>query len=477
MGSPRSATWLAAITLFAALGASCTSPSSPVAHAPTARQTTATPSPSRATPPGARPTNGRRSTPTVTATQGPTETPVTPTLLPATVRASAGRMAIRVDEADARTAALEMVAGGSEPRVEWVRLISGDQWRAIAESDESFNAWWHYGWALDAFPVFTGNIALYVAKVSAYSATPPPGDNPAAPSPPGRRTRFVVIDARDGAVLARKSPVTDPMEWAILHVTPPAPVHALPRGQLAALRRRATPTQEPEFMGVFCPPGETSAPSGITHTATLTEVVKAVAWRPGARWTYVYSADELLPPRYVTHTVLSLDVAAPDSAVVHIGTEGGPAFMAEWLLVDHGNVFFGNPQSARAWQQGRVATPTGQEPYVRLPPPSQPLSWNYDAPFAGEMRPCGRVPNGNRSRACRITSGYQCSELGYGLFYGGFVEVICPGVGWSSHEVHTRYGEELWWLVRFDPGPGADPAARATAAAFLATPTPTTRSR
>jgi hypothetical protein len=469
----RSATSAASIAMTAvvlvALGASCTSPPSPAARGPTDRRPTATPSHPPATATGKRPTGDRQSMATGTATREPSKAPVTPTLLPPTMRASAGRMPIGIDEGDAGRAALEMVAGGSDARVEWFTLMSGRQWQAVATSEPEYQLCANYcGW-LAYFPAET---PIYIVAVSALYP-PEPADDSAHPEP-RRRTRIVAIDAQDGGVLWKDPLLTDAMAANVRRITPPAPMRPPQPDRFAVLRKRATPTPEPPIIGPWWTPESTSEPSGISHSATLAEVVQATAWRQGARWTYAYVADEMLPPRLVTHTILSMVIVAPEAAVLHIGTEGEPAFMPDWLLVDHGNVFVGTPQTARAWLQGRVATPTGQEPYVRLPPPSKPIGWNYDASSGFSMTPCSAAPTYyDLADACRSPSGHLCSQLFIGAFFGGTHEVICPGIGWASRDVDTRYGSERWTLIRFDPGPGADPGARATAAAFLGTATPT----
>src|SRR4029078_3541322 len=105
--------------------------------------------------------------------------------------------------------------------------------------------------------------------------------------------------------------------------------------------------------------------------ATLAEALEAVPLNPGARWTYQYRTDELRPARLVTHTVQSMEVVASETAALHIGTTGGPGFMPEWLLLNHGRLYVGTADDAVAWRNGRIPAPGELTPYTLLPPPGQ----------------------------------------------------------------------------------------------------------
>lgn len=437
------------LIVIAGLTASCAAPRSTPTPAPTSTTTpTATDRPATRTP-----------YPTLT----PSTTP-TATLLPATQRASVGRMPVGIDEADARQVALEMVAGGSEPRVEWIRLVSGRQWNLIQRPANEAMAQCR---CCPFSPDLPNSLAVYVVEVSAGEARSNDSEQPTS-----RVRRRVAIDANAGAVLYMAGP-GEPMGANLLNTDPPVPIAPPPPGQLATRQALATATMPAAAVegGWSTMSGTYVPPDTVEHNAKLTDVTAAVPFRQGVRWIYQYVEDPWLPPRAVTHTVALVQEVGPEQAVVRIATTGGPGFIPEWLLIDHGNLFAATAAQASAWLRGNAARPTLTVPYAMLPPSDSPVSWQDGgglltlSPYT-LARGVGRVPP--KSAQYR-----GCSLLSYYAWPGRFTdEVICPGIGWVQRSAGAVCAQESWTLSDFDPGPGADPSVRATAAWVLATATP-----
>jgi hypothetical protein len=373
-------------------------------------------------------------------------------------------MPVGIDEADARRVALEMVSGGSEPRVDWLRLVSGRQWNLIQRLE---NGEMSYCRCCEMWVDVPDDTAVYVAEVSASQ----PGWTIQG-RPTERFSRHVVVDAQNGDVLGRDAFLNPDMVANLIDTNPPAPINAPPPGRLAALRARATATEQTSLTGGWTTVSLKDVDAGaIEHSATLAEVMAEVPLREGVRWTYHYSADAWLLPRVVTHTVALVQVVAPELAVVRIATEGGPGFMPEWLLIDHGNLYVATPDQASAWLRGDTARPTQTAPYAVLPPPPGHVGWPdgeggiYLGPFSANSG-VGRPPT-------YAAQYHGCSMLSY---YGYperlSDEVICPGIGWVARSSGSICDDERWTLIDFDPGPDADPSVRATAAWVLATATP-----
>lgn len=197
--------------------------------------------------------------------------------------------------------------------------------------------------------------------------------------PTGRVSRLVLIDAQSGEVLAAQGVLPADMLANLFETAPPLPIHAPAKGKLAAQRARAKPTELTEPTAIMegwkTEVGRLELMEAIEHSANFAEVTANVPLRAGVRWTYHYSADELLPPRVVTHTAALAQVVATEAAGVRIATTGGPGFMPEWLLIDHGNVYVGTPDQASAWLHGQAVRPTQTAPYAVLPPPPGHVSW------------------------------------------------------------------------------------------------------